>query len=81
MDYISMPDGFFGEQNYLKRKYYIIRSWEFISKKGKIFYFHRKKITKKGNFDGLYKRLWENISKKRKSVDSSQKKYFQKRKF
>ena len=100
-----MPDGFLREQNYQKRKYYIIRLWEFISKKGNFLNFHRKKITKKGNFDGLYKRtvgiyfqkrkvsvfftekilpkkeilmdyisrLWENISKKGNSPDSSQK--------
>ena len=37
MDYISMPDGFVGEQNFLKRKYYIMRSWEIITKKGIIF--------------------------------------------
>ena len=43
MDYISMPDGFLGERNFLKREYYIIRSWEFISKKGKIFNFYQKK--------------------------------------
>jgi hypothetical protein len=81
--------------------------------KRKDFYFHQKKNTKKGNFDGLHNQTvgtnfqkrkvpgiftgkifpkkeilmayvsgpWENISKKGKSVDSSQKKYFQKRKF
>ena len=74
MDYISMPDGFLGEQNYQKRKYYIIRLWGFISKKGK-------KNTKKGNFDGLHKQTVELISKKRKCPESSQEKYVQKRKF
>ena len=82
MDYISMPDGFLGEQNYLKRKYYIIKSWEFISKKGKIFEFSQeKKLPKKENLMAYVSGPWENISKKGKSVDSSQKKYFQKRKF
>jgi hypothetical protein len=37
IDYISMPDGFLGEQIFQKRKYYIIRSWEIITKKGNIF--------------------------------------------
>jgi hypothetical protein len=66
MDYISMPDGFLGEQNFQKRKYYIIKPWEIISKKGNIFNFHRKKITKKGNFDGLCKRTVGKYFQKRK---------------
>ena len=65
MDYISMPDGFLGEQNFQKRKYCIIRSWELITKKG-IFYFHQKKFTKKGNFDGLCKRTVGKYFQKRK---------------
>ena len=66
MDYISMPDGFLGEQNYQKRKYYIIRLWESISKKERFFNFHRKKITKKGKFDGLHKQtVGTNFQKKK----------------
>ena len=53
MDYISMLDGFLGEQNYQKRKYYIIRSWELISKKG--------------YFDGLCKWTVEKYFQKKES--------------
>ena len=66
MDYISMPAGFLGEQNYQKRKYYIIKLWEFISKKGNLFLFSLEKNTKKGNFDGLCKRTVEKYFQKRK---------------
>ena len=69
MDYISMPDGFLGEQNYQKRKYYISRPWEFISKKGNFFKFSQEKITKKGNFDGLCKQTVGIYYQKRKVSD------------
>ena len=45
---------------------YIIRLWEFISKKGNIFYFHQKKIAKKRNFNGLYKWTMEKYFQKKK---------------
>ena len=67
IDYISMPDGFFGEQNFLKRKYYIIRSWEF--------------IYKKGYFDGLHKQTVRTYFQKRKYCLIFTRKNYQKRKF
>ena len=67
MDYISMPDGFFGEQNFLKRKYYIMRLWEI--------------ITKKGKFDGLHKQTVRTYFQKWKYFLFSPEKNYQKRKF
>ena len=45
--------GFFGQQNYQKRKYYIIRLWELISKKAIFRIFTGIKIPKNRNFDGI----------------------------
>ena len=64
MDYISMPNEFLGEHNYQEREYYIIRLWEFISKKGNIFNFHRKKITKKDILMNYISRPWKIFPKK-----------------
>ena len=50
-----------------KRKYFLI--------------FTEKKLPKKEILMAYVSGLWENISKKGKLVDSSQKKYFQKKKF
>ena len=67
MDYISMPDGFLGEQNYQKRKDFLI--------------FTRKKLPKKGNFDGLHEQTVGTNFQKRKVPRIFTGKYVHKRKF